>query len=249
MTAHNIILNKMASPGKSMPIVEVRQGEAGAESIVATICDGSGSELADLTGCTAKFCCITPNGNVIEDDDVLVSGTKLTYKMSKYVTAFAGVIHVAYFLITEPGTFDDPADATNATDGLQIRVVPGILSVAPGDYVPELEEMKNEFWQYLNAIKRSNETSAIPGIRIEDESITGGKIADNAISSDKLSQSLRDSLSRTPKAVKESTGAYYAWIDIPLDGLTLRIGFHGTRGLLILTRFGSGSWHQEYPST
>lgn len=57
-----------------------------------------------------------------------------------------------------------------------------------------------------------------------------------------------DSISRTPRATKESTGAYYAWIDIPLDDLTLRVGFHGTRGLLILTRSGE-SWHQEYPAT
>lgn len=79
--------------------------------------------------------------------------------------------------------------------------------------------------------------------------VTTGMIEDGAVTDAKLSQPLRDSISRTPKAVRESTGAYYAWIDIPLDDLTLRIGFHGTRGLLILTRSGSESWHQEYPDS
>lgn len=79
--------------------------------------------------------------------------------------------------------------------------------------------------------------------------VTTAKIQDGAVTDAKLSQSVRDSLSRTPKAVKESTGAYYAWIDIPLDDLTLRIGFHGTRGLLVLTRSGSDPWHQEYPAS
>lgn len=79
--------------------------------------------------------------------------------------------------------------------------------------------------------------------------VTNAKIQDGAITDAKLSQSVRDSLSQTPRfgSEKQTSGEFYAWEDFSIGSETMRVGFHTVQGMLIYTRQGTGEWVARFP--
>ena len=243
------------------PIV-LRQTDEGAYEIEATI--RSNGEVLDLTGSTVRFYATRPDGEEVIAPVTVKSAKAGVVNLSipAELTAVGGTVTNAYFRVTK-------GETSASTESIPMRIMQSVGARAlDGSHVIEIDDLVAELVAQKLAFEQAEAaraaafeelSQAVTNLQLLDGAVTTPKIADGAVKTvkidddavtiDKLSQPVRDSLSRTPKAVKESTGAYYAWIDIPLGDLTLRVGFHGIRGLLILTRSGSESWRQEYPST
>ena len=131
-------------------------------------------------------------------------------------------------------------------------------------------KLKAKFAAKVHKHSASDITSGtLPSARIADNSISADKImedaitaakiaasaivtealADGAVTDTKLSQSLRDSLSQTPRfgSEKQTSGEFYAWEDFSVGSETMRVGFHTVQGMLIYTRQGTGEWVSRFP--
>ena len=86
------------------PIVYIGQGDSSGTTIVAGIYDNG--QAATLTGMSARFCMLLPNGEYYaRDTDCTVSGSTITYVVDEsHFAAIAGITDDAYFEILDGDT-------------------------------------------------------------------------------------------------------------------------------------------------
>lgn len=112
-------INKLAAPNPSDPLAVIQQGENISLTIEATIT--ANGDTFDLTGKTARFCAIKPDGTAVMDDAVVADavGGIITYDVANSVAQAEGRITIAYFEISD-------GDWVATTERMVIMVTKGI---------------------------------------------------------------------------------------------------------------------------
>lgn len=163
MAVHNVILDLKGGISDDRPTLRLRQSERGSETINAAILD-DGLE-ADLTGCAAIFNCITASGNVVSDGACTIEGNVITYTVSEYVTASAGVIRLAYFDLIKGGNYRD------STGGIIIEVDPSVTGsqTVPDNYFNSLDQALSQYYALIEGAKEQTANQAIAFAEAETE--------------------------------------------------------------------------------
>lgn len=128
--------------------VRVRQGDKESCVITASVFD-SGAQ-ADLSGKSARFCCLKPDRTMVRDASCEVSGSAITYTLDQQVSAASGVIELAYFEV-----LDASGAVIDSTQAFTIEVEEGAEAGSSGvseDYFSELDDL---IARYEQAIKQS----------------------------------------------------------------------------------------------
>lgn len=115
----------------------------------------------DFTGKSVRFECAKPNGGVIIDTDVSVSGSTITYAMPRAALAADGSIRCAYFRILKGSLFYD------STETFVVDVQAGVGDKVPHHYITELEavlavtKQQNSAFAEAEAQRVSNESARV----------------------------------------------------------------------------------------
>ena len=128
--------------------VRVRQGDKESCVITASVFD-SGAQ-ADLSGKSARFCCLKPDRTMVRDASCEVSGSAITYTLDQQVSAVAGLIQLAYFEV-----LDASGSVIDSTQAFTIEVEEGAEAGSSGvseDYFSELDDL---IARYEQAIQQS----------------------------------------------------------------------------------------------
>lgn len=128
--------------------VRVRQGDKESCIVRASIFDSG--EQADLSGKSARFCCLKPDRTMVRDASCEVSGSAITYTLDQQVSAASGVIELAYFEV-----LDASGAVIDSTQAFTIEVEEGAEAGSSGvseDYFSELDDL---IARYEQAIKQS----------------------------------------------------------------------------------------------
>lgn len=112
-----------------------RKGEKGSLTIEASISDHG--EPIDLSQYEVLFEALTPDGKVVSDGNVSVSGSVATYTVVENMFSSAGVTKTAYFTLRHGG------DVVATTQSMSIGVLPTALDGAgeSESYVSDIEEL------------------------------------------------------------------------------------------------------------
>lgn len=128
------------------PII-LRQGESDV-IIEATISNG-GYETLQIN--FATFVAKKPDGTIISNDPVNISGNVISYPISKHLTESVGKIQDAYFMINNQITtcgFDISIIPSAQLDDTSVNYIPGIESInkflesAEADWLGRIQQMK-----------------------------------------------------------------------------------------------------------
>lgn len=128
--------------------VRVRQGDKESCVVEASVFD-SGAQ-ADLSGKSARFCCLKPDRTMVRDASCKVSGSAITYTLDQQVSAASGVIELAYFEV-----LDASGAVIDSTQAFTIEVEEGAEAGSSGvseDYFSELDDL---IARYEQAIQQS----------------------------------------------------------------------------------------------
>ena len=128
--------------------VRVRQGDKESCIVTASVFD-SGAQ-ADLSGKSARFCCLKPDRTMVRDASCEVSGSAITYTLNQQVSAASGVIELAYFEV-----LDASGAVIDSTQAFTIEVEEGAEAGSSGvseDYFSELDDL---IARYEQAIQQS----------------------------------------------------------------------------------------------
>ena len=128
--------------------VRVRQGDKESCVITASVFDAGAQ--ADLSGKSARFCCLKPDRTMVRDASCEVSGSAITYTLDQQVSAASGVIELAYFEV-----LDASGAVIDSTQAFTIDVEEGAEAGSSGvseDYFSELDDL---IARYEQAIKQS----------------------------------------------------------------------------------------------
>ena len=112
-----------------------RKGEKGSLTIEASISDHG--EPIDLSQYEVLFEALTPDGKVVSDGNVSVSGSVATYTVVENMFSSAGVTKTAYFTLRQGG------GVVATTQSMSIGVLPTALDGAgeSESYVSDIEEL------------------------------------------------------------------------------------------------------------
>jgi len=130
------------------PII-LRQGESDV-IIEATISNG---RYENLQIDFATFVAKKPDGTIISNDPVNISGNVISYPVSKHLTESVGKIQDAYFMINNQITtcgFDISIIPSTQLYDASVNYIPGIESInkflesAEADWLGRIQQMKNE---------------------------------------------------------------------------------------------------------
>lgn len=122
-----------------------------------------------FTGKSVRFECTKPDGGVISDTDVSISGSTITYHLPKVLLTTDGAIRCAYFRIYDDVVFAD------STESFVIDILPGNSGKLPHCYITELDaalaatKQQNSVMAAAEAERERNERIRITN---EDERIT-----------------------------------------------------------------------------
>lgn len=137
-------------------IVRARTGDL--ESCVISATVYAEGQPYSLSGKTAHFCCIKPDGTFVEDSDCSVSNSTITYTLNQAAEAAAGIITTAYFDIYQGSTVID------STQNFTIEVLLDAQSAPQSDnYVDKVEQVVNQAeqaTQSANTAAQSANTAA-----------------------------------------------------------------------------------------
>ena len=128
--------------------VRVRQGDVESCVVEASVFDAGAQ--ADLSGKSARFCCLKPDRTMVRDASCKVSGSAITYTLDQQVSAASGVIELAYFEV-----LDASGAVIDSTQAFTIEVEEGAEAGSSGvseDYFSELDDL---IARYEQAIKQS----------------------------------------------------------------------------------------------
>lgn len=128
--------------------VRVRQGDKESCVIEASIFDAGAQ--ADLSGKSARFCCLKPDRTMVRDASCEVSGNVVTHTLDQQVSAVAGLIQLAYFEV-----LDASGAVVDSTQAFSIEVEEGAEAGSSGvsqSYYSELDALVE---QYKQAIQQS----------------------------------------------------------------------------------------------
>ena len=128
--------------------VRVRQGDKESCVVEASVFD-SGAQ-ADLSGRSARFCCLKPDRTMVRDASCSISGNVITHTLDQQVSAVSGLIQLAYFEV-----LDGTGAVVDSTQAFSIEVEEGAEAGSSGvseDYFSELDALIS---QYEQAIQQS----------------------------------------------------------------------------------------------
>ena len=128
--------------------VRVRQGDVESCVVEASVFDAGAQ--ADLSGKSARFCCLKPDRTMVRDASCKVSGSAITYTLDQQVSAASGVIELAYFEV-----LDASGAVIDSTQAFTIEVEEGAEAGSSGvseDYFSELDDL---IARYEKAIQQS----------------------------------------------------------------------------------------------
>ena len=128
--------------------MRVRQGDRESCVVEASVFDAGAR--ADLSGKTARFCCLKPDRTMVRDASCSVGDGSITYTLDEQVSAVAGVIELAYFeLLGSSGAVID------STQAFVIEVEDGAEAASSGVSQSYYSELDDLIAQYERAIKQS----------------------------------------------------------------------------------------------
>ena len=128
--------------------VRVRQGDKESCVVEASVFD-SGAQ-ADLSGKSARFCCLKPDRTMVRDASCEINGNVITHTLDQQVSAASGVIELAYFEV-----LDASGSVVDSTQAFTIEVEEGAEAGSSGvsqSYYSELDALIS---QYEQAIQQS----------------------------------------------------------------------------------------------
>ena len=128
--------------------VRVRQGDKESCVVEASVFD-SGAQ-ADLSGKSARFCCLKPDRTMVRDASCKVSGSAITYTLDQQVSAAAGLIELAYFEV-----LDASGSVIDSTQAFTIEVEEGAEAGSSGVSQSYYSELDALITQYEQAIQQS----------------------------------------------------------------------------------------------
>lgn len=135
--------------------VRVRQGDKESCVIEASVFD-SGSQ-ADLSGKSARFCCLKPDKTMVRDASCEVSGSTVTYTLDQQVSAVSGLIQLAYFEV-----LDADGAVVDSTQAFSIEVEEGAEAGSSGvsqSYYSELDALIDQYEQAIEQSKGDYEAA------------------------------------------------------------------------------------------
>lgn len=128
--------------------VRVRQGDKESCVVEASIFDAGAQ--ADLSGKSARFCCLKPDRTMVRDASCSISGNVVTHTLDQQVSAVAGLIQLAYFEV-----LDASGAVVDSTQAFSVEVEEGAEAGSSGvsqSYYSELDALIS---QYEQAIRQS----------------------------------------------------------------------------------------------
>ena len=128
--------------------VRVRQGDVESCVVEASVFDAGAQ--ADLSGRSARFCCLKPDRTMVRDTSCEVSGSVITHTLDQQVSAVSGLIQLAYFEV-----LDGTGAVVDSTQAFSIEVEEGAEAGSSGvsqSYYSELDALIS---QYEQAIQQS----------------------------------------------------------------------------------------------
>lgn len=128
--------------------VRVRQGDKESCVVEASVFDAGAQ--ADLSGKSARFCCLKPDRTMVRDASCSISGNVVTHTLDQQVSAVAGLIQLAYFEV-----LDASGAVVDSTQAFSVEVEEGAEAGSSGvsqSYYSELDALIS---QYEQAIQQS----------------------------------------------------------------------------------------------
>lgn len=128
--------------------VRVRQGDKESCVVEASVFDAGAQ--ADLSGRSARFCCLKPDRTMVRDASCSISDNVITHTLDQQVSAVAGLIQLAYFEV-----LDASGAVVDSTQAFSIEVEEGAEAGSSGvsqSYYSELDALVG---QYEQAIQQS----------------------------------------------------------------------------------------------
>lgn len=114
--------------------VRVRVGDKESCEVAATVTEGGTKK--DLTGLTARFECLKPDGTRVLDSDCEVTAAEslVDYTLAPQVSASPGEISLAYFSL-----LDEDGEKVDSTQSFVIVVERGVGDIESTDYINEVD--------------------------------------------------------------------------------------------------------------
>ena len=128
--------------------VRVRQGDVESCVIEASVFDAGAQ--ADLSGKSARFCCLKPDRTMVRDASCEINGNVITHTLDQQVSAAAGLIELAYFEV-----LDASGSVIDSTQAFTIEVEEGAEAGSSGVSQSYYSELDDLIARYEQAIKQS----------------------------------------------------------------------------------------------
>lgn len=177
----------------------------------------------------ATFVAKKPDGTIISNDPVNISGNVISYPISKHLTESVGKIQDAYFMINNQITtcgFDISIIPSAQLDGTSVNYIPGIESInkflesAEADWLGRIQQMKaqidgldipNEFKLLMDKALSDAKTQYQPTIDAAEANVEN-IVADLAAKKLDLTNN-SDELNTTIAAIKAQVASINSFLD------------------------------------